>query len=93
MANIKKVGHVVLGVWDPQRSIVFYTEALGMEVVNVIEEMQMEFFPLRTGATRQSPSCRPKVTRHWTPFIRHDAATDRERRHSPCRGGEEEEGF
>ena len=44
MAKIKKVGHVVLGVRDPQRSITFYTEALAMEVVNVIEEMQMAFF-------------------------------------------------
>ena len=30
MAKIKKVGHVVLGVRDPQRSIKFYTEVLGM---------------------------------------------------------------
>jgi catechol 2,3-dioxygenase-like lactoylglutathione lyase family enzyme len=44
MAKIKKVGHVVLGVRDPQRSIQFYTEALGMELVNVLEEMQMAFF-------------------------------------------------
>jgi catechol 2,3-dioxygenase len=44
MAKIKEVGHVVLGVRDPQRSITFYTEALAMEVVNVIEEMQMGFF-------------------------------------------------
>src|ERR671931_934663 len=44
MAKIKKVGHVVLGVRDPQRSITFYTEALGMEVVNVLEELQMAFF-------------------------------------------------
>src|SRR6266702_1246322 len=44
MAKIKKVGHVVLGVRDPQRSIKFYTEALGMELVNVLEEMQMAFF-------------------------------------------------
>jgi catechol 2,3-dioxygenase len=44
MAKIKKVGHVVLGVREPQRSITFYTKALGMEVVNVIEEMQMAFF-------------------------------------------------
>ena len=43
MAKIKKVGHVVLGVRDPQRSIKFYTEALGMELVNVLEEMQMAF--------------------------------------------------
>jgi catechol 2,3-dioxygenase len=44
MAKIKQVGHVVLGVRDPQRSIQFYTEAMGMELVNVLEEMQMAFF-------------------------------------------------
>src|SRR5215469_4794749 len=44
MARIKKVGHVVLGVRDPQRSIKFYTEALGMELVNVLDDMQMAFF-------------------------------------------------
>ena len=44
MAKIKKVGHVVLGVRDSYRSSTFYTEALGMEVVNIIEEMQMAFF-------------------------------------------------
>src|SRR5438067_1959636 len=44
MAKIKKVGHVVLGVREPQRSIKFYTEALGMELVNVLDEMQMAFF-------------------------------------------------
>ena len=44
MAKIKKVGHVVLGVRDPVRSIKFYTEVLGMELVNVLEEMQMAFF-------------------------------------------------
>ena len=43
MAKIKKVGHVVLGVRDPQKSIKFYTEALGMELVNVLEDMQMAF--------------------------------------------------
>jgi catechol 2,3-dioxygenase-like lactoylglutathione lyase family enzyme len=43
MAKIKRVGHVVLGVRDPQRSIKFYTEALGMELVNVLEGMQMAF--------------------------------------------------
>ena len=79
MANIKKVRHDVLGAWEPQSPMVFYTEALVMEVVNIIEEMQMGFLPLRTGPTSQSPSCRPKVTRHRTPFIRHDAATDREK--------------
>jgi catechol 2,3-dioxygenase len=44
MANIKRVGHVVLGVRDPQRSIAFYTGALGMELVKFLEEMQMAFF-------------------------------------------------
>ncbi len=44
MARIKKVGHVVLGVRDPQRSIKFYTEALGMECVNLLDDMQMAFF-------------------------------------------------
>jgi catechol 2,3-dioxygenase len=44
MARISKVGHVVLGVRDPQRSIRFYTEALGMECVNFFEDMQMAFF-------------------------------------------------
>ena len=43
MAKIKRVGHVVLGVRDPQKSIKFYTEALGMELVNLLEEMQMAF--------------------------------------------------
>jgi catechol 2,3-dioxygenase len=43
MARIKKVGHVVLGVRDPARSVKFYTEVLGMELVNVLDEMQMAF--------------------------------------------------
>src|SRR5436190_24397297 len=44
MAGIKKVGHVVLAVHDPQRSIEFYTEALGMECVRYLEDLQMAFF-------------------------------------------------
>src|SRR5690348_14654901 len=44
MAGIKKVGHVVLGVRDPKRSIEFYTQALGMECVNYFEDMEMAFF-------------------------------------------------
>jgi catechol 2,3-dioxygenase-like lactoylglutathione lyase family enzyme len=44
MARIRKVGHVVLGVRDPQRSIKFYTEALGMECVNHFQDMDMAFF-------------------------------------------------
>jgi len=45
MARVNKVGHVVLGVRDPQASVKFYTEALGMEEINVIElgEMKMAF--------------------------------------------------
>ena len=42
-ANIKQVGHVVLGTGNAQRSIQFSTEALGMELVNVVDEMQMAF--------------------------------------------------
>jgi catechol 2,3-dioxygenase len=44
MAKIKKVGHVVLGVRNPERSIAFYTGALGMELVKFLDEMQMAFF-------------------------------------------------
>jgi catechol 2,3-dioxygenase len=44
LATIRKVGHVVLGVRDPQRAIRFYTEALGMELVKFLDEMQMAFF-------------------------------------------------
>src|SRR5437762_4864262 len=44
MAKIKKVGHVVLGVRDPARSVKFYTEVLGMELVKVLDQMQMAFF-------------------------------------------------
>lgn len=45
MARISKVGHVVLGVRDPQKSVRFYTEALGMEKVNLLdlEGMKMAF--------------------------------------------------
>jgi catechol 2,3-dioxygenase-like lactoylglutathione lyase family enzyme len=44
MTKILGVRHVVLGVRDPQRSITFYTEVLGMELVNFSEERQMAFF-------------------------------------------------
>jgi catechol-2,3-dioxygenase len=45
MARIRKVGHVVLGVRDTQVAAQFYTEALGMEVVNTLDldGMQMTF--------------------------------------------------
>jgi catechol 2,3-dioxygenase-like lactoylglutathione lyase family enzyme len=54
MAKIKKVGHVVLGVREPARSIKFYTEVLGMELVKVLDEMQMAFFHSGS-ATTTSP--------------------------------------
>ncbi len=44
MVKINKVGHVVLGCRDPQASIKFYTEALGMELVNYFEGSEMAFF-------------------------------------------------
>jgi catechol-2,3-dioxygenase len=44
MVKIRRAGHVVLGVRDTQRSIAFYTEVLGMELVTFLEEMQMAFF-------------------------------------------------
>ena len=44
MAKIKRVAHVVLGVRDLQRSIRFYTETLGMELVTVIADSQIAFF-------------------------------------------------
>lgn len=43
MTKINKVGHVVLAVHDPQRSIEFYSKNLGMELVNFLPEMQMAF--------------------------------------------------
>ena len=43
MAKITKVGHVVLGCRDPQASITFYTEHLGMELVRFDHEFQMAF--------------------------------------------------
>src|SRR5215831_11558013 len=44
MAKINKVGHVVLGCRDPQTSIKFYTENLGMELVQFNQDLQMAFF-------------------------------------------------
>ena len=43
MTKILGIRHAVLGVRDPQRSITFYTEALGMELVTFLEDMQMAF--------------------------------------------------
>src|SRR5687767_3162833 len=44
MVGVRRAGHVVLGVRDAQRSIRFYTEALEMELVTFLEDMQMAFF-------------------------------------------------
>jgi catechol 2,3-dioxygenase-like lactoylglutathione lyase family enzyme len=44
MVTIGRAGPVVLGVRDPQRSIAFYTDVLGMELVTFLEDMQMAFF-------------------------------------------------
>jgi catechol-2,3-dioxygenase len=43
MTKITGVRHAVLGVRDPQRSVTFYTEALGMELVTFLDDMQMAF--------------------------------------------------
>jgi catechol-2,3-dioxygenase len=43
MGTIVGVQHAALGVRDPQRSITFYTEALGMELVTFLEDLQMGF--------------------------------------------------
>jgi catechol 2,3-dioxygenase len=43
MGTIVGVRHAALGVRDPQRSITFYTEALGMELVTFLEDLQMGF--------------------------------------------------
>ncbi len=43
MTTIVGVRHTALGVRDPQKSISFYTEVLGMELVNFLEDLQMAF--------------------------------------------------
>ena len=43
MADIKQVAHVVLGVRDIERSIEFYTEVLGMELVKTLDQPEMAF--------------------------------------------------
>jgi catechol 2,3-dioxygenase-like lactoylglutathione lyase family enzyme len=44
MAKITKVGHIVLSCRNPQASITFYTENLGMELVQSNQELQIAFF-------------------------------------------------
>ncbi len=43
MTTITGVRHAVLGVRDARRSVAFYTEGLGMELVTFLEDMQMAF--------------------------------------------------
>ena len=43
MTKITGVRHAVLGVRDAKRSVAFYTEVLGMELVTFLEDMQMAF--------------------------------------------------
>jgi catechol-2,3-dioxygenase len=43
MGAIVGVRHAALGVRDPQGSITFYTEVLGMELVTFLEDLQMGF--------------------------------------------------
>jgi catechol 2,3-dioxygenase-like lactoylglutathione lyase family enzyme len=43
MTKITGVRHAVLAVRDPRRSVAFYTDVLGMELVAFLEEMQMGF--------------------------------------------------
>jgi len=48
MANIKKIGHVVLGSRDPKRSMEWYRDALGMDVVHYLDRAQMWFLSFGT---------------------------------------------
>ena len=43
MTKILGIRHAVLAVRDPQQSIKFYTDVLGMELVTFLEDMQMAF--------------------------------------------------
>jgi catechol 2,3-dioxygenase len=43
MTKVLGIRHAVLGVRDPQRSIAFYTDVVGMELVTFLEDMQMAF--------------------------------------------------
>ena len=48
MARISKVGHVVLAVRDPEASAKFYVEALGMDLMTFMPELQMAFLSFGT---------------------------------------------
>ena len=48
MAKINRVSHVVLNVSDPEASAKWYSEALGMELMNYSPEVQMAFMSFGT---------------------------------------------
>lgn len=48
MAKISRVSHVVLNVKHPQASARWYSEALGMELMNYSREMEMAFLSFGT---------------------------------------------
>ena len=48
MARISRVSHVVLNVKDPQASAKWYSEALGMEIMNYSPELEMAFLSFGT---------------------------------------------
>ena len=56
MARIERVGHVVLNVRDTKEAIDWYTNALGMELMNHDQGMDMAFlsFGSRTTTSRSS---------------------------------------
>jgi catechol 2,3-dioxygenase len=43
MTQILGIRHAVIAVRDPERSIKFYTEVLGMELVTFLEDLEMAF--------------------------------------------------
>tara|TARA_B100000446_G_scaffold181409_1_gene198638 strand:+ start:85 stop:558 length:474 start_codon:yes stop_codon:yes gene_type:complete len=48
MAKVNRVSHVVLNVSDPEASAKWYSEALGMELMNYSSEVQMAFLSFGT---------------------------------------------
>ena len=47
-AKVNRVSHVVLNVSDPEASAKWYSEALGMELMNYSSEVQMAFLSFGT---------------------------------------------
>ena len=48
MARISRLSHVVLNVKDPQASAKWYSEALGMEIMNYSPQLEMAFLSFGT---------------------------------------------